>query len=153
GSSWTAAARHVDQDQPSPQSAYWPALQQVEKEVGVTMDTSHEPAVSEDIALDFLSPADKPGFLGRLSHFDVVEVIGRGGMGLVLKAMDACLQRYVAIKVLDPQFANNELARKRFCREARAAAAITHEYVVAIHQVEEDESSGLPLLVMQFIDG
>src|SRR5439155_25027831 len=48
---------------------------------------------------------------------------------------------------------NNELARKRFCREARAAAAITHEYVVAIHQVEEDEASQLPLLVMQFVDG
>jgi hypothetical protein len=73
-------------------------------------------------------------------------------MGVVLRGFDPCLQRYVALKVLDPQLADDELARKRFCREARAAAIITHENVVAIHQVEEDDR-GLPFLVMQLVAG
>jgi len=71
----------------------------------------------------------------------------------VLLGFDTHLQRQVAIKVLDPQLAHNEVARKRFCREARAAASITHEHVVAVHHVEQEETSGLPFLVMQMIEG
>ena len=74
-------------------------------------------------------------------------------MGIVLRALDRCLQRFVAIKVLSPEFANNDTAQQRFCREARAAAAVTHENVVAIHQVDHDEDSGLPYLVMQLVTG
>jgi WD40 repeat protein len=59
----------------------------------------------------------------------------------------------VAIKVIDPLLANNEVARQRFCREARAAAAVTHDNLVAVHQVNEDEPSGLPYLVMQLVNG
>src|SRR5207245_1911338 len=81
------------------------------------------------------------------------DVIGHGGMGVVLRAFDPCLQRRVAIKVLDPKLADNDVARKRFCREARAAAAITHENVIAIHQVDEEESNELPYLVMQLVTG
>ena len=69
------------------------------------------------------------------AHFDVMRVIGRGGMGMVLEAFDSRLQRNVALKVLDPELADDETARQRFCREARAAASITHENVVAVHQV------------------
>jgi hypothetical protein len=57
------------------------------------------------------------------------------------------------VKVLDPQLADNEVARQRFCREARAAAAVTHDNLVAVHQVDEDEASGLPYLVMQLVTG
>src|SRR5262249_14645528 len=113
---------------------------------------AEHPAVT-DVSLDFLAPSEMPGHLGRLGHFEVVEVIGRGGMGVVLKALDACLQRHVAIKVLDPQFAKDELSRRRFCREARAAASVTHENIVAIHQVERDEGQDLPYLVMQYVAG
>ncbi len=74
-------------------------------------------------------------------------------MGVVLHAYDPCLQRDVAVKVIDPQLANNEVARQRFCREARAAAAVTHDNLVAVHQVDEDEDSGLPYLVMQLVIG
>ena len=72
-------------------------------------------------------------------------------MGIVLKAFDPALNRPVAIKVLAPQLATSGSARQRFAREARAAAAIRNEHVVAIHAV--DEWKGLPYLVMQFIPG
>jgi serine/threonine protein kinase len=59
----------------------------------------------------------------------------------------------VALKVLDPELAGDDVARQRFCREARAAASITHENVVAVHQVEKSGEAGLPFLVMQLISG
>src|ERR1700710_42486 len=75
----------------------------------------------------------------------------RGGVGVVLEAFDSRLQRNVALKVLDPELAGDQVARQRFCREARAAASITHENVVAVHQVEKSGESALPYLVMQLI--
>src|SRR5262245_13466951 len=83
-------------------------------------------AADELAALDFLEPSAKPGSLGRLGHYEVLEVVGRGGMGVVLRAFDEKLHR-VAIKVLAPAPASNGAARQRFVREARAAAAVTHE--------------------------
>jgi hypothetical protein len=100
--------------------------------------------------LDFLVPSSKPGSLGRLDHYEVLEVVGHGGMGVVLKAFDEQLHRVVAIKVLAPQLATSATARKRFIREAQAAA-VTHDHVVTIHGVSG--GSPLPYLVMQFIAG
>src|SRR5262245_14264656 len=88
-------------------------------------------------ALDFLEPSAKPGALGRLGQYEVLEVVGRGGFGIVLRAFDEKLHRVVAIKVLAPALAGSAAARQRFVREARAAAAVTHENVVGIHAVEE----------------
>src|SRR5262249_43975323 len=68
-----------------------------------------------------LGPAESPAALGTLGDYEVSEVLGQGGMGLVLKAFDAALRRPVAIKVLTPDFAGDPLARKRFAREAQAA--------------------------------
>jgi serine/threonine protein kinase len=152
-SSLTQAALHVAEEQPPQNSAYWRALQQLGGDAAGQTRASPHPTVVEEVSLDFLSPAEDPQYLGRLSHFEVVQVIGHGGMGVVLKGFDPCLERHVALKVLDPQFANNQTARKRFCREARAAASITHENVVAVHQVEREEGSGLPFLVMQLVEG
>jgi WD40 repeat protein len=110
------------------------------------------PADDEDgEALDFLEPSDKPGMLGRLGHYQVLEVVGRGGMGVVLKAFDDVLHRVVAIKVMAPPLASSAHARKRFIREARAAAGVTHEHVVTIHAVEE--AGSLPYIVMQYVHG
>ncbi len=116
-------------------------------------DTQGEPAAEEDAveALDFLEPSDKPGALGRLGHYEVLEVIGRGGMGIVLRAFDGKLLRVVAIKVMAAQLATSGTARKRFTREAQAAAAVTHDHIVTIHAVEE--ANGVPHLVMQFVSG
>jgi WD40 repeat protein len=101
--------------------------------------------------LDFLAPTAKPEALGRLGRHEVVEVIGRGGMGIVLRAVDETLHRTVAIKVMAPQLAADPAARRRFTREARAAAAVRDQHVVGIYAVEE--ANGLPYLVMEHVAG
>jgi hypothetical protein len=101
--------------------------------------------------LVFLAPSTKAGSLGRLGHYEVQSILGKGGFGIVLKAFDERLHRVVAIKVLAPAFAANGSARKRFIREARAAAAIKNEHVVGIYEVQEDANP--PYLVMELIDG
>jgi serine/threonine protein kinase len=103
-----------------------------------------------EISLDFLSTSDSSDVLGCIGPYEVTELIGRGGMGIVLKARDPKLNRVVAIKVLAPELAGNVTARKRFLREAQAAAAVTHQHVVTIHAVDEDR---LPYLVMEFVQG
>src|SRR5829696_5304123 len=108
-------------------------------------------AAADPDSLDFLGPPARPGALGRLGHYEVLEVAGRGGMGLVLRAFDEKLHRVVAIKVLAPLLAGSSAARQRFVREARAAAAVTHDHVVGIHAVEDD--GPVPYLVMQFVEG
>jgi serine/threonine-protein kinase len=100
---------------------------------------------------EFLTPSQGADSLGRLDHYEILEVVGRGGMGVVLKGFDEKLQRIVAIKVMAAELAVSGAARQRFIREARAAAAVSHEHVVAIHSVEEDHRP--PYLVMQFVDG
>lgn len=104
-----------------------------------------------DDKLNFLDPSSDPEKLGRLGAYEVESVIGRGGMGLVLKAFDTTLNRHVAIKVLAAELATSGAARRRFARESQAAAAIAHEHVVAIHAV--DNSGKLPFLVMPYIPG
>jgi hypothetical protein len=99
----------------------------------------------------FLQPSTKPGVLGVLGSYEVLEEIDRGAMGIVFKARDTTLNRIVAIKVLAPALAHNPAARARFLREARAAAAIAHEHVITIHAVEETRE--VPYLVMQFVAG
>ena len=101
--------------------------------------------------LDFLAPPSHPELLGRLSRYEIERVIGSGGMGVVLKAHDSELNRPVAIKVLAPHLAHNGAARQRFAREGRAAAAVVHEHVMTIHNVESDADN--PFLVMQFVSG
>jgi serine/threonine protein kinase len=112
--------------------------------------SEHLAAVDAD-SLDFLEPSAKLGSLGRLGYYEVLEVAGRGGMGIVLRAFDEKLHRVVAIKVLAPALAGSGAARQRFAREARAAAAVAHEHVVGIHAVED--SGPVPNLVMQFVHG
>jgi serine/threonine protein kinase len=108
------------------------------------------PGGGDEIDLNFLGPSARPGSLGRLGHYEVLEVLGHGGFGIVLKAFDERLHRVVAIKVMAPQLASTSPARKRFLREARASAAIRHENVVDIHFVEEQP---IPYLVMEYVAG
>jgi eukaryotic-like serine/threonine-protein kinase len=93
-------------------------------------------ALRETLAA-ILDPTDDPAMLGRLGPYEIMGVIGTGGMGLVLKAHDRALGRHVAMKVLAPHWAGSPLARRRFAREARAAAAVVHEHVIAVHAVSE----------------
>ena len=76
--------------------------------------------------LDFLERCGTPDRLGLLAHYEILDIVGRGGMGIVLRGVDVKLNRVVAIKVLAPQLAANAMARKRFLREAQAAAAVSH---------------------------
>ncbi|UCE03495.1 MAG: serine/threonine protein kinase, partial [Candidatus Latescibacterota bacterium] len=87
----------------------------------------------------------------RLSHFRVVSELGAGGMGVVYKAQDERLPRFVALKVLRTEYAQNADRRSRFLREARAAAVVEHPYIAAIH--EADEQDGTLFIVMEYVDG
>ena len=100
---------------------------------------------------EYLGPTDNPDMLGRLGSYEVAGLVGRGSTGVVVKALEPRLNRFVAIKVLSPSFSSNEPARTRFEREARSVAAVCHEHVVPIFAV--DEYRGLPFLVMQYIPG
>src|SRR5215831_4507049 len=114
-------------------------------------DFLRSPVADVGLDLSFLAPPSEPGALGRLDHYEVLEVVGRGGMGVVLRARDTKLRRVVALKVLAAPLAASRTARQRFLREARAAAAVRNDHVVAIHAVCDD--APVPYLVMEFIDG
>jgi serine/threonine protein kinase/WD40 repeat protein len=114
-------------------------------------ESDAEPPFNHSSALDLLAPTDDDRMLGRLGTYEVVGVIGSGGMGVVLKALEPALNRYVAIKVLAPHLGGSGAARKRFSREAQAAAAVVHDNVIEIHGVAD--VSGLPYLVMPYLPG
>ncbi|MFL5327460.1 MAG: WD40 repeat domain-containing serine/threonine protein kinase [Gemmataceae bacterium] len=143
-------------DHPPNDSAYWQALSRIQHQTIPETMAFPDGDTERSSPTSFLQPPDRPGSIGKFAEFDIIRVIGRGGMGIVYEAIDPCLERRVALKVLDPQYAKDPLARQRFCREARAAAAVTHENVVIIHSVNEhsvSEVGDLPYLVMQYIPG
>ena len=113
--------------------------------------TAATSSVQINSVLGVMTPTDDPDMLGRLGSYEVSGVIGSGGMGVVLKAFDKSLDRTVAIKVLSPHLASSGAARRRFSREAKAAAAVLHPNVIAIHGVCND--AALPYLVMPYIRG
>jgi serine/threonine protein kinase len=108
-------------------------------------------AVDAATVKELLAAPSHPEMLGRLGRYEIERIIGCGGMGIVLKGFDSELNRPVAIKLLAPHLARVGAARQRFAREARAAAAVVHENVVPIHNVESNDAT--PFLVMQFIPG
>ena len=101
--------------------------------------------------LQMLGPSDDPHMLGRIGSYEVIGVIGRGGMGVVFKADDVALDRSVAIKMLLPHLAASGGARRRFSREAQAAAAVIDDHVLPIYRV--DQWQGIPYLVTQYSPG
>lgn len=103
-----------------------------------------------DFAVDFLMPAATPGGLGRLDDIEILEVAGRGSSGIVLKGWQEALRRLVAVKMLRPEVAEHAAARKRFVREAQAAAAVIHPHVMPIHAIQSQ--GRLPYLIMPFLD-
>jgi serine/threonine protein kinase len=125
-----------------------PALMQVLDRLREGMDAA---APLEEADLYFLRPSDRPGVLGTLGGYEVREVVGQGGMGVVLKAFEPALNRLVAIKVMAAALAGSATARRRFTREAQAAAAVCHDHIVTVHGVQEID--GLPCLMMQYVAG
>ena len=101
--------------------------------------------------LEFLAPPQAADELGRLGHYRVLRILGKGGMGMVFCAEDPVLKRAVALKVMLPHRAESASAPRRFLREAQAMASVKHDHVVTIYQVGEE--GGVPFLAMEFLDG
>ncbi|MEE8184120.1 MAG: serine/threonine-protein kinase, partial [Acidobacteriota bacterium] len=94
----------------------------------------------------------KVSMLGKtLSHFRILSQIGKGGMGVVYRARDERLRRDVAIKILPAELVSNEERRRRFLREARAAAAVNHPNIATIHEI--DEADGVVFIAMELVEG
>lgn len=115
------------------------------------VESQFEAAAAASAIKSLLGPSDDPAMLGRVGPYEVVGVLGQGGMGIVFKAFDRSLDRYVAIKMLLPHLAVSAAARKRFAREAQAAAAIVNDHVLAIHSVSQWQ--GVPYFVMPYSSG
>lgn len=115
-------------------------------------DEPHGPTAEESLTqCGLMTKSSKPEMIGTIGRYEIRRVIGTGGTGIVLQAVDGELDRIVALKVLSPTLASNGAARRRFSREAQAAASVAHDNVVAIYHVES--AGPVPYLVMQYVDG
>ena len=131
-----------------------------EADFSVMALTKKEPLADETLApraatkvevFSFLSPAQQSDELGWLAHYRVMRLLGQGGMGIVFEAIDTQLQRTVALKVMKPDIAKDEMARQRFLREARMTASLKSDHIVIIHQV--GQNNDVPFLAMEFLQG
>jgi serine/threonine protein kinase/sugar lactone lactonase YvrE len=143
------AGAPTSSDRASPPDAPATLPSDVASPVAQTL-TGAAPSVNREL-YEFLAPRQAADEIGRLGPYRVLQVLGHGGMGVVYQAEDPQLKRLVALKAMLPTVAASESARQRFLLEARAAAAIEHDHIVAIYQVGEDR--GVPFLAMPFLKG
>src|ERR1700720_1805137 len=90
--------------------------------------------------------------IGRtFQHYEIVETLGRGGMGVVYKARDTHLDRFVAIKVLPPDRVADLERKRRFVQEAKAASALNHPNIVHIYDITDADA--VPFIAMEYVQG
>jgi serine/threonine protein kinase len=99
-----------------------------------------------------LAPGERSGSLGRVGHFDLLESVGRGGMGVVYRAWDARLERDVAVKFLQGGVVTDPSVAQRFRHEARVTAQLQHPGIPPVHEVGE-LPDGRPFLAMKLVAG
>jgi serine/threonine protein kinase/formylglycine-generating enzyme required for sulfatase activity len=121
-----------------------------ESKSDATLGVKHDPRHDSSLT-DFLSPPQVDDELGRLGKYRILAILGHGGMGVVYKGEDLKLKRTVAIKAMLPTLAASASSAKRFLREAELMAAVEHDHVVRIYQI--DEERGIPFMAMEFLKG
>ncbi len=89
----------------------------------------------------------------HLGHYEIVEELGRGGMGVVYKGFESALGRYVAIKELSPSLAHDPNLVERFLREARSMAVLNDPHIIQVYFIGTDEATGQPFFAMEFVEG
>ena len=121
------------------------------KSVGCETTDLADVGESRDLTFikNILAPTDDPSKIGRLGNYEVCGIIGRGSAGIVVKALDTRLNRFVAIKILAPVYSSNGSARRRFEREGRSIASVKDNHVIPVYTV--DEFQGNPFIVMQYV--
>jgi serine/threonine protein kinase len=135
-----------ESDRPAPPVSPSPSFLREASSGAIRLDSANA-----SISYAFLDTAEGPGELGRLGHYRVLSLLGRGGMGMVFHAEDLHLRRPVALKVLSPNLGGGLEPRQRFLREARATAALRNDHIVTIYQV--GQVNDVPYLAMELLRG
>ena len=140
-----------------------PVLPVLESDAGFVRRLGAQPPPGDDIGsttakadeeapIPFPRPPTLKGSLGQLDDLHMRKELGRGRFGVVFEALDE-LDRQVAVKVLRPELAADLRERDRFAQEARKAAAVRHDHIVAVYRVGQASDSGLLYLVMEYLAG
>jgi serine/threonine protein kinase len=108
-------------------------------------------AVAKTLSVASTSGEDYPMIGKTISHYQILEILGEGGMGVVYKARDTHLDRFVALKILPAEKVADPDRRRRFVQEAKAASALNHPHIVTIHDI--DEADGVHFIAMEYVDG
>src|SRR5580698_9302972 len=118
---------------------------------GTAVTAGDPPPTAGNPASQLIDISDIAQVAGRLPQFEIIELLGRGGMGVVYKARQVQLDRIVALKILPPVDALSPDFVARFTREARALAKLNHPNIVTVHDF--GETNGLYFIVMEYVDG